>query len=117
MTTTLDNWLTAVKSRLDKCTPGPWEPKHGPKWSRIIRRFPDGSETGLASKGENDALLRAKKNDINLIAAAPTDLKKALRIIELYKARDEGAMPFISADEIAAMTEDQIWRENEKNNN
>lgn len=105
----LEKWLDEVKGRLEKATPGPWESNEDPTWGQ-----------GLWGPLHADTLETSMhlicKTDADLIAAAPTDLKRAVRIIEhlQYALKTVERVDTISkgdyANKIAAMSDEELWK-------
>jgi len=118
----LEKWLSGLKGRLDKATPGPWingySDGSGKVWSEggatiskkiNWHRDEDIVKGGLS--GCETAYGVMEGVDAELIAHAPTDLKKAVRMLEIL---NKNIHPITGAmlDKIAAMTDEEIWKQN-----
>ncbi len=120
--TPLEKWMGEVEGRLSKATPGPWLPCLGsgniectaihfegnnehPNGLMVCDFVPDYM---LKTAFKKD--LEFKPYNMLLIENAPTDLKKALMIIEqfcqIYNPRMHGKN---IVHKIAAMTDEEVW--------
>jgi hypothetical protein len=93
--TKLTTYLSQVKERLEKATPGPWYPLHN--HGREIF-YPDQvfGECGIGKAGETEAFIgqayrtNETQNEklaanLRLIASAPTDIARLVRICEVMR--------------------------------
>jgi len=107
--TDLEKWLDSVKQRLGKATPGPW---YHPVDDVVVA----GAVTQMEIIAQCDG--GGTDGDPVFIAHAPTDLKKAVMIIE-YLSRGCGSKVGTmedykqwesGMDKIAAMSDEEIWQ-------
>ena len=89
MSDLLTTWLQTVRERLAKATPGPWA---------IVHEVPDeisGIYAGKERIIETDSgFYPPRLADADLIAHSPTDLTRALDLLEAAQAVVKAARPF-----------------------
>ncbi len=129
--TPLQTWLAEVKERLAKATPGPWingrsdgsRKASSDAGATISKKINCHSDEDIVAGGMNFDEMAAgvlEAVDAEFIAHSPTDLTKAVRIIEELILQDTRYMECshdigsveearYEAGKIAAMTEEQVW--------